>query len=105
MKVKMNVHLDKVLSEKYSRKNAPIRTGDRVKVIKGTFKDKTGKVASVDKKKTRVRIEGVEVSKANSSKVMVPIHFSNIEIKELDLKDKKRKAKFQIKKKETKEGK
>jgi len=94
MKLKLNVHLDKVLSEKYNRRNAPVRVGDRVKLVKGTFKGKSGKVVEIDRKKGRVKIEGVEATKANGSKVLVPIHFSNLELKELNLKDKKRKARI-----------
>ena len=102
MMIKMNVHLDKVLSKKYSRKNVSICVGDRAKVVKGTFKGKTGKVVEVLRKRSRVKIEGVEVTKANSSKALVPIHFSNIELKELNLKDKNRKARLSTEVKESK---
>ena len=67
MKIKMNVHLDKVLSKKYNRKNVNVRVGDRVKLIRGSFKGKTGKVVEIDRKKQRVKVEGVEIAKANSS--------------------------------------
>lgn len=96
---KLRVHLDKILSKKYSRRNVSVCVGDRVKVVTGTFKGKTGKVVEIDRKKSRVKIEGVEVTKANSSKVLVPIHFSNVELKELNLKDKKRKARIIVEKK------
>ena len=38
-----------------------IKTGDTVKVIAGTDKDKEGKVLSVDKKTGRVVVEGVNM--------------------------------------------
>ncbi len=38
-----------------------IKTGDTVKVIAGAEKDKEGKVLSVDRKKNRVVVEGVNI--------------------------------------------
>jgi large subunit ribosomal protein L24 len=38
-----------------------IKTGDTVKVIAGAEKDKEGKVLSVDRKKNRVIVEGVNI--------------------------------------------
>ena len=99
---KLKVHLDKVLSKKYSKRNVSVCVGDRVKVVTGTFKGKLGKVVEIDRKKDRVKIEGVEVTKMNGSKALVPVHFSNVELKELNLKDKKRKARIIVEKKEVK---
>ncbi len=38
-----------------------VKTGDTVKVIAGAEKDKEGKVLSVDRKKNRVVVEGVNI--------------------------------------------
>jgi len=94
MITKVNVNLDKELRQKHGTRNTSVRAGDRVKILKGKFKGTTGKIVEVDRNTGRVKIEGVENTKVNGSKVLVPIHFSNLQIRELDLKDKKRKAKL-----------
>lgn len=94
---KVKVNLDRDLRQKYQTRSAALRKDDRVKVMRGQFKDMSGKVLEIDRKNGKVRVEGVEISKADGSKVQVPIHFSNLQIRELELKDKKRKAKFKAK--------
>ena len=58
--------------------------------MKGEFKKKTGKIALVDLKKTRVSIEGIQRTKKDGTKVNVWFNPSNLQIQELDLEDKKR---------------
>ena len=59
--------------------------------MRGQFKKKTGKVARVDLKKTRIYIEGIEMVKKDGSKIPYPIHPSNLLIEILVLEDKQRK--------------
>lgn len=89
--------LAKELKTKYGKKNAIIRKGDTVKVMRGQFKGKTGKVSKVDYKKIKVMIEGIEIIKKDGNKVPYPIHPSNIMITTLKLEDKKRTAKLERK--------
>ena len=86
----MSTHLSKDLQKKYSRRNIPIRKGDRVKILRGQFKKTIGKIDSVDLKKLRVYIEGVQNIKKDGTKTSYPIHPSNLLILELNLEDKKR---------------
>ncbi len=88
----MSVHLSKELREKYGKRNIPVRTGDKVKVMRGTFKGKEGKVVEVDLKRYRVKVEGIVRKKADGTEVLVPIHPSNLMITELNLEDERRKA-------------
>ncbi len=90
--------LSKELREKYSTRSIRIRTGDKVRIIRGAHKGKEGKIESVDVKKTRIYISKVEVNKKDGSKAQVPIHPSNVMIIELNLEDKKRKQKLESKK-------
>lgn len=69
----------------------PLRTGDKVKILRGQFKKKTGKVTEVDLKWIKICIEGIENVKKDGSKVPYPIHPSNVTITELNLDDRERK--------------
>jgi len=84
-------HLAESLRSKYKIRSLPLRKGDTVKVMRGQFKKKTGKVARVDLKKTRIYIDGIEMIKKDGSKIPYPIHPSNLLIEILVLEDKQRK--------------
>jgi large subunit ribosomal protein L24 len=86
----MSVNLTKKLREKYKKRNFPVRRDDVVKVMRGEFKGKTGKINLVNLKKIRTGIEGIFRTKKDGSKVSVYFHPSNLQIQELNLDDKKR---------------
>ncbi len=86
----MGSHLSKELRVKYKLRSCPVRKGDKVKILRGQFKGQVGKVERVQFKKRRVYILGIEVIKKDGTKVMYPIHPSNLQIAELYLDDKKR---------------
>lgn len=94
--MKMNVHLSEDLRKEYKRRAFPIRTGDKVKILRGSFKGSTGKVSAVISGKSRLQIEGIERTKADGSKIRAPVHSSNVEIIELSLSDDKRKKKIGV---------
>jgi large subunit ribosomal protein L24 len=83
-------HLSDELSKKYNKRSARIRKGDRVKIMKGQFAEKTGKVDKVVSGEKLVYIEGVEIQRKEGTKVKYPINVSNVMIVELDVNDKKR---------------
>jgi len=83
-------HLSKVLRDKYKKRNMNLRKGDNVKVMRGQFKNKTGKVEEVKLKKTLVYIGGIEITKKDGTKARYPLHPSNLMITELNLDDKMR---------------
>lgn len=90
-KTLLPAHLSKELRKKYNKRSASVRVGDKVKILRGQFKKKTGKITKVDLKKIRINIEGIENVKKDGSKVPYPLHPSNVMIIELNLDDKKRK--------------
>ncbi|TKJ17453.1 50S ribosomal protein L24 [Candidatus Woesearchaeota archaeon B3_Woes] len=94
----VHVHLSKELREKHNKRNVGLKKGDSVKVLRGQFKGKTGKVDKIDLKKGKAIITGVELIKKDGSKVIYPITVSNLIITELDIEDKKRKKIFERKK-------
>jgi len=86
----MGVALSEELWKKYGRRNITVRKGDKVKVLRGEFKGRVGKINLVDRKSCKVRIDGVEVVKKEGTKKPTEIHTSNLLIIELFLDDKKR---------------
>ncbi|MBT4166318.1 50S ribosomal protein L24 [archaeon] len=87
----VSAHLSETLRKRYGKRNVPIRKGDNVKIMKGEFKGKTGKIDDVNLKKLRVMIEGIFRTKKDGTKVSVYFNPSNLLIKELNLDDEKRK--------------
>lgn len=83
-------HLAKELKQKHKRRALRLRVGDRVKVMRGSFRNKTGKVERINVKAQKVYITGIDLIKRDGSKAMYPVHPSNILIQELDLSDKRR---------------
>ncbi|HED06060.1 MAG TPA: 50S ribosomal protein L24 [Ignavibacteria bacterium] len=86
----LSVNLSKELRKKHEKRNIVVRKGDVVKVMRGKFKKKQGKVTEVSVKKSKVSIEGIQVKKQDGSKVNVKLRPSNLQIIELNLEDKKR---------------
>jgi large subunit ribosomal protein L24 len=91
--------LSKDLATKHGVKRIRVRVGDKVRVLRGQFKSREGKVERVDIKNTKVFIAKVElVKKDGATKVPYPINPSNVMIVELDTGDKRRAAKLKSKK-------
>jgi large subunit ribosomal protein L24 len=82
--------LDKPLREKYGMRSIAVRKGDEVKVMRGKFRGKQGKVGIVDIKNTRIQIDGIQRSKAGGEKLITWFHPSNVKIIILDDKDNRR---------------
>ncbi|TAL57866.1 MAG: 50S ribosomal protein L24 [Nanoarchaeota archaeon] len=85
----VSAHLSKDLRLKLKRRSLPLRENDTVKVIRGQFKGKTGKIRVVMRNREKIIVEGVEQSKRDGSKTPVPVHASNILLIDL-VADKKR---------------
>ena len=86
----LSVHLSEELSKKYGKRAIVLRKGDKVKITKGQFKGKTGKIDQILTKKQKAFINGVEFQKKEGTKVRYPINVSNLVITEVELNDKKR---------------
>ena len=86
--------LSKELTKRHGRRSITIRTGDIVKVVRGNFKNHSGKIERVLTKKFKVHIEGVQNLKRDGNKAYYPLHPSNLIITELNLSDKLRQKKL-----------
>ena len=87
----ISVNFSKELRKKYGKRNFPAVRGDNVRIMRGEFKNKTGKVKEINMKKMQIFIEGIYRTKKDGTKVGVKFDSSNLQIKELELNDKKRK--------------
>ena len=96
----LSVNLAKELRKKYEKRNIVVRKGDTVKITRGKFKKKQGKVIEVHIKRGRLAVEGILAKKQDGSKVNILLRPSNLQITELNTDDKKR-----IKSKKAKESK
>lgn len=61
----MSSHMNKELRTKYSVRSIPVRKGDTVKIMRGTFKGREGKITSVYRKRWCLHIEKIVRDKAN----------------------------------------
>lgn len=88
----VHVHLSSELRQKHGSRAMQVRKGDKVKVLCGKFRKQEGKVERVELKRERVFVTGMDYTKKNGTKVLVPLRPSNLMIVVLDLADKRRKA-------------
>lgn len=90
----ITVNLSKELREKHETRNTKVRKGDKIKVLRGNYRTKTGTVDRVLATKQKIYVTGIELTKRDGSKTKVPLNPTNLQIIELKLDDKKRKEKL-----------
>lgn len=88
----LSANLSKELRKKYAKRNLPLRTGDEVLVMRGSFKKKKAKVSSINLKNSKVFLEGIQRQKKDGTKVNVPFRANVLQIQSLNLDDKERSA-------------
>ncbi|MEK6897561.1 MAG: 50S ribosomal protein L24 [Nanoarchaeota archaeon] len=90
----MSANLSKELRKKYGKRSLPVRKGDTVRIMRGKFKKKTGKISVVNAKKIKIEIEGMQIKKQDGSKANVKFNPQFLQITELNLEDRKRNKAF-----------
>ena len=86
----LSTHLSKELRKKYGKRNLPLRKGDEVLVMRGAFKKKKAKVASVDHGRARAILEGLQRTKKDGTKISVSFNPRALQIVSLNLNDQRR---------------
>lgn len=89
-----NVHLSEELRKQYGVRSLTVRKGDVVEVMRGSFKGHVNKVASVDRRKVLLHVEGITIAKSDEKQVARPLHPSNVMLTRLDVSDPMRKKKL-----------
>lgn len=83
----VSAHLSKELRDKLGIRSLPVRVGDKVLIMKGDLKGRSGKVVEVDLKHLWVKIEGITRKKADGTEIFVKFRPWNLLILELNTKD------------------
>ncbi len=94
----VSVNLSKELRKKLEKRNISAKKGDKIKVCRGKFKGKTGKIIKVDIKTSKITVEEIQVKKQDGSKANVKLQPSNLQI--IEIADRKTKKKPEEKKQE-----
>jgi len=90
----MRAPLSKDLREELKKRNAQVRKGDTVKVLRGDNAGTEGEVEEVNLKKCTIKVHGVSNFRADGTEVPRTIHPSNVVITKLDLEDPEREKIF-----------
>ena len=86
----LSASLSKDLREKLGKRSLPIRSGDKVRVVRGDFKGHEGEVLTVDYSSYKVTVEEVTLAKPDGTTTFLPVDPSNLVIIDADLKDNRR---------------
>ena len=87
----MSAPLSPSLKAQHGARSMPIRRDDTVTITKGDRKLTEGRVLRVDRKNSRLYIEGVTRERMDGSMVQLPIRPENVMITRLALDDNRRK--------------
>ena len=80
------------------RRSFPLNKEDTIKIMRGQFRGKTGKVLIINMKKAKIYVDGIQRSKRDGTKINIPIDPSNVQITAFNLNDKKRAQSMEKKK-------
>jgi len=86
----LSANLSKTLRQKYSKRSLPLRKGDEVLVMRGSFKKKKSKVTTVEIVRSRVSLENITRTKKDGTKINVWFSPSSLQIQTLNLDDQSR---------------
>ena len=86
----ININLSKDLRKSHGKRSFPAVKGDLVKVMRGKFRKKQGKITRVYIKKLKISIENVQTTKRDGSKVDVRLNPSNLQIIEIQSENTKK---------------
>lgn len=95
---KMGAHLSRELRVQYGKRALPVRTGDKVEIMRGKFKGTVGKIEEVNLSALRVRLENVTITRTDGTKVKPQIHPSKLMILEPNIEDPRRSRALERKK-------
>ncbi|KAL1742373.1 translation protein SH3-like domain-containing protein [Schizophyllum fasciatum] len=81
----MSSSLSKELRGKHNARSLPIRKDDEVRIVRGKYKGREGKVTQVYRKKWVIHVDRVQRDKSNGSTAPIGIHPSNVVITTIKL--------------------
>jgi large subunit ribosomal protein L26e len=81
----MSSPLSKDLRSKHNCRSLPIRKDDEVRIVRGKYKGREGKVTQVYRKKWVIHVDRVQRDKSNGATAQIGIHPSNVVITTIKL--------------------
>ena len=87
----MAAHVSSELAASRGVKTLPVRKGDTVRIERGDNKGFEGKVSRVDLSEYRIYLEGLTREKTDGTNIFISVHPSKVQIRNLNLDDKRRK--------------
>ncbi|MDY6769157.1 MAG: 50S ribosomal protein L24 [Candidatus Nanohaloarchaea archaeon] len=99
----LNAHLADAVQERMGTRSVPVRTGDKVEVMRGDYSGEKGRVDDIDTEEEKIYINGVEREAVDGSETAVPVDPSNLKITKLDLDDPERLADYDVSEEEKEE--
>ena len=86
----LSATLSKDLRADLGKRSLPLRSGDKVRVLRGDFKGHEGEVLDVENGSYKVTNEDVTLSNPDGTAVFLPVDPSNLMIIDADTKDDRR---------------
>ncbi len=86
----VSANLSEFQRKELGRRSLPLRKGDEIEVMRGSFKGFKGQIERVDLKRLKVYVENMNVKKADGTEVAKAVDPSNIRITKPNLDDKMR---------------
>jgi len=81
----MSSALSRELRGKYNTRSIPVRKDDEVRIVRGKYRGREGKVTQVYRKKWVIHVDRVQRDKSNGYTAPIGIHPSNVVITTLKL--------------------
>ncbi len=84
---RLSISLSRELRSKYSRRRLPVKKGDTVRVMSGSFVGREERVTKVDYRGYKLVLDNIVVKKADGKMKKLPISPHHLMITKLDLAD------------------
>jgi large subunit ribosomal protein L24 len=92
----VSINVSKELREELGTRSIPVRTGDRVRVMRGDEKGSEGIVSTVDRETQKIYVNDITVERQNGTESEIPLRPSNLQIQALNVDDNVRLEKYDI---------
>lgn len=83
----LTVSLSRDLRGRYKRRALPLRKGDTVRIVSGSFKGREERVSKVDMRSLRVTLDNVTIKKVDQKLKPLPIRTNHLILTRLNLAD------------------
>ena len=83
----MAVALSRELRRRYSRRSLPVRKGDTVRILSGSYEGREERVAKVDRRGYSVTLDNVTTKTADQKLKPLPIQLTHLVLTRLNLAD------------------